>query len=436
MSHNADLHASDDDDFVINTPGTGECPQELTPPCADTADTDDEDEQHDFILSKIGMGEGMSFLTTKKDDALIMDVLDDLSPEYTCLRRKMGETIPFWKQHSCPSATSIAAQVTLATVELIGPSAKMEDNYAVENINGATCGVVCDGHGGSEVAALSVQDVIKEIKKGLEKGYVDLPHVVFDAILEVDLKLFQLSEQNNKFNNQGSTITVVTIKDHEGVVGWLGDSRAVLCVNDKAVDLTRDHNQNSNEEKDRQMRIMGDEHLQLPSTTRALGDFTGKSTLKDRKDQAVSNQAEVTSFRITENTQFIISASDGLWDGMSSQEAVEIVNGTLRNTQFAKEDIDKLLSTPVGVHRCEEDFVKAICSSLITKATQSRSNDNITVQVFLLHDIHSYWRSSSAQTGSVGSVAVGGALHYMCESPAAEQIHPHHCPPYTPPRLN
>ncbi len=121
----------------------------------------------------------------------------------------------------------------------------------------------------------------------------------------------------------------------------MGDSRAVLGVKnfDKktctAKDMSVDHTPDKPEEHNRikkaggfitsDNRVLG--HLNL---SRAIGDLGYKSdqTIKPN-EQMILNQADVTIEKLAD-AAFLIIACDGVWDCVSSQEAVDFVEKLLK----------------------------------------------------------------------------------------------------------
>ncbi|KAL6999542.1 protein-serine,threonine phosphatase [Sarracenia purpurea var. burkii] len=123
----------------------------------------------------------------------------------------------------------------------------------------------------------------------------------------------------------GSTaVTAILINCHKLVVANVGDSRAVICKNGVAKQLSVDHEPS----KERMIienkggfvsnfpgdvpRVDG----QL-AVARAFGDKSLKIHL--------SSEPDVASEIIEDDTDFIILASDGIWKVMSNEEAVECI---------------------------------------------------------------------------------------------------------------
>nr|XP_027062306.1 probable protein phosphatase 2C 39 isoform X1 [Coffea arabica] len=123
----------------------------------------------------------------------------------------------------------------------------------------------------------------------------------------------------------GSTaVTAILINCQKLVVANVGDSRAVLCKNGVAKQLSVDHEPN----KERQnIENRGGFVSNFPgdvarvdgqlAVARAFGDKSLKQHLSSEPDVAV----EI----IDDDTEFVILASDGIWKVMSNQEAVDCV---------------------------------------------------------------------------------------------------------------
>ena len=61
---------------------------------------------------------------------------------------------------------------------------------------------------------------------------------------------------------------------------------------------------------------------------RSLGDA-------DVKQQGVTAEPEVTSFQLGPKDEFLILASDGLWDKLQNQEAVGLIHDTVKHPYMA-----------------------------------------------------------------------------------------------------
>ena len=133
----------------------------------------------------------------------------------------------------------------------------------------------------------------------------------------------------------GTTATVVLVVDRFLLVAWVGDSRAVMChveggspPNITAVDLTEDHNVESNE-KERARAVasggaLAGRHIAVDGaegmlqTLRTLGDVPHHS------NDIVSAVPEVRVLELSPIfNPFVVLASDGIWHHRSSTRVCE-----------------------------------------------------------------------------------------------------------------
>ncbi|CAA0381451.1 unnamed protein product [Arabidopsis thaliana] len=165
----------------------------------------------------------------------------------------------------------------------------------------------------------------------------------------VDLEL----EHHRKIDSFNSGTTALTIVRQGDVIyiANVGDSRAVLAtVSDEgslvAVQLTVDFKPNLPQEEERIIGCNGrvfclqdepgvhrvwqpvDESPGL-AMSRAFGDYC-------IKDYGLVSVPEVTQRHISIRDQFIILATDGVWDVISNQEAIDIVSSTAARAKAAK----------------------------------------------------------------------------------------------------
>ncbi|OVA04148.1 Protein phosphatase 2C (PP2C)-like domain [Macleaya cordata] len=160
------------------------------------------------------------------------------------------------------------------------------------------------------------------------------------------LKAFKLMDKDLKSHPtidcfcSGTTAVTLIKQGQDLVIGNVGDSRAVLGTRDKdnsliAVQLTVDLKPNLPREAARIQQCKGrvfalqDEpevpRVWLPNNdspglamARAFGDFC-------LKDYGLISVPDVSYRRLTEKDQFIVLATDGVWDVLSNKEVVDIV---------------------------------------------------------------------------------------------------------------
>lgn len=284
----------------------------------------------------------------------------------------------------------------------------MEDEYYVGD--GGRFAAVFDGHGGNAVSAALRDRLHKKIdhfkRIELEKESKRVEHenhiskkinlsaasftdAIRSAFQEMDKEI--LLDENLSF--QGSTAVAVFLHEEKDgqrtiISANVGDSRAILSRRKRALDLTRDHKPNEREEKARIIK-MGEEVLwdhyskvyrvRGLSLSRAMGDKAAKP--------AVSGEVEIKSFPLLsgKDDEFIVLASDGLWDVMSSQDVVSFVDKTLQAPFRGKIDLSKLSQS--DRIRLEKERRRKMGRSLASKAYTMGSLDNICVVVVWLNHI-------------------------------------------------
>lgn len=153
------------------------------------------------------------------------------------------------------------------------------------------------------------------------------------------------------------------------LVANVGDSRGVLCNSrGMAIPLSFDHKPQNPKEFKRIVaaggfikftgvwRVAG-----ILATSRALGDLS----LKEKK--YITAEPETLTFDLTEHQpQFLILASDGLWDTFSNEDAVRHVKDFIANS------LKKGIISP-------DDIAYQASKSLVYEAYKRLSLDNITV---------------------------------------------------------
>ena len=87
--------------------------------------------------------------------------------------------------------------------------------------------------------------------------------------------------------------------------------------------------------------------------SRSLGDLEYKQdTSLSAKDQMLSAYPEIRKEKITPDCRFLIIACDGIWDCLSSQEAVDFVANLIdkkeKTSAIIEEMFDKIIATDVA----------------------------------------------------------------------------------------
>ncbi|CAI0464649.1 unnamed protein product [Linum tenue] len=121
-------------------------------------------------------------------------------------------------------------------------------------------------------------------------------------------------DESSKGLLSGACCVTALIQGQEMVVSNLGDCRAVLCKGGVAEALTIDHRAEREDERGA-WRVHG-----ILSVSRSIGD----SHLKEW----VLAEPDTNILHLTPDMEFLVLASDGLWEVVENQEAVDIVTAS------------------------------------------------------------------------------------------------------------
>lgn len=207
-------------------------------------------------------------------------------------------------------------------------------------------------------------------------------------------------EHHRKIDSFYSGTTALTIvRQGELIyVANVGDSRAVLAtVSDEgslvAVQLTIDFKPNLPQEEERIVRCNGrvfclhdepgvhrvwlpDEETPGLAMSRAFGDYC-------IKEYGLVSVPEVTQRHITSRDQFVILATDGVWDVISNQEAVEIVSSTVERPKAAKRLVEQAVRAWRKKRRgIAMDDISAVCLFLHSSSSSSSPQHHNLVSAF------------------------------------------------------
>jgi len=265
----------------------------------------------------------------------------------------------------------------------------MEDSH-IANINlgnGISLFGVFDGHGGKEVACYVKKHLAEELlkldsyKKGDYKAALEEIFLKVDELLITESGRKELATYSKNANNgeksnpffssggeddnvaffAGCTACAALITKTEIYVANAGDSRCVASKKGVALELSIDHSPDVDTEIKRiekaggvidYGRVNGSLNL-----TRSLGDLEHKmnSSLK-QEEQVITAFPDVRIEKRSADLNYLIIACDGIWDCLTSQQAIDFVNERIEK---AKNDKDGKLSRIV-----ETMFDKIVASDV------------------------------------------------------------------------
>ncbi|KAF5726717.1 putative Phosphatase 2C family protein [Tripterygium wilfordii] len=201
----------------------------------------------------------------------------------------------------------------------------MEDTYRIfsclqGNSNKRFFGVY-DGHGGKKASEFVAENLHSNILEMIDNCTGDAAKV--EAVKAGYLKTDQ--EFLKQGIVSGACCVTALIEGKKAVISNLGDCRAVLCRGGLAEALTIDHKAERVDERERIEKKGGYVEIHrgawrvhgILSVSRSIGD----AHLKDW----VLAEPETKILQLTPDMEFIVLASDGLWEEVCNQEAVDVV---------------------------------------------------------------------------------------------------------------
>lgn len=244
-----------------------------------------------------------------------------------------------------------------------GKRASMEDRYAVVlglqgDSNQAFFGVF-DGHGGAKAAEYAAENLGRNIVDEVAKrGQDGIEEAVKEGYLTTDMEFLKEDVKG------GTCCVTVLIREGNLVVSNAGDCRAVMCRGGVAEALTVDHRPSRRDEKERIQNTGGYVDC-CRGVWRIQGSLAVSRGIGDRDlKKWVIAEPETIRFKISENCEFLILASDGLWDKVDNQEAVDVVR-------------------PFFVGVANPDALSA-CKKLVELSSSRGSSDDTSVMVIKL----------------------------------------------------
>eukprot|EP01061_Rhynchopus_euleeides_P013004 TRINITY_DN22817_c0_g1_i1.p1 TRINITY_DN22817_c0_g1~~TRINITY_DN22817_c0_g1_i1.p1 ORF type:complete len:664 (+),score=214.98 TRINITY_DN22817_c0_g1_i1:159-1994(+) len=264
-------------------------------------------------------------------------------------------------------ATVTGPGMLCASCTMQGWRSSNEDAHAAvvalpNNPNVSLFGVY-DGHGGWRVADYTGRNLHNVFDEKLAAARQQQPltpdtvaSVAQRAFLDMD-EACQNELSTDHSGSTGSTVNVVLVLDGAYlIVANAGDSRAVLCRDNRALRLSHDHKPDSPRElariKNSGSRVCRDARVEgMLAVSRAVGDFDFKQAgLLKAEEQAVTANPALEVFEITPADAFIVQACDGIWDVMSDEQVIGFVRErlvTLTPAQICAELCDACLSPTI-----------------------------------------------------------------------------------------
>ncbi|KAL3650568.1 Serine/threonine-protein phosphatase PP2A catalytic subunit [Castilleja foliolosa] len=300
------------------------------------------------------------------------------------------------------SSLESVSGIKWGSVRLKGAREEMEDDVVIvqsdDSLGGFSYAAVFDGHAGFSSVEFLRDELYRECVDALKNGQLlnnkdskAIKKALQDAFESADAKLLKWLESREEEDESGSTATAIFLCNDVLVVSHVGDSCVVLSRDGKVEVLTDSHRPYGNNKASLQEirrireaggwivngRICGD-----ISVSRAFGDMRFKTKKNEMvakgvkegrwsakfasrlqlKGDLVTAYPDVFQVSIGSDAEFIVLASDGLWDYINSSDTVKFIRNHLRqngDVQMASEALAQM-----ALNQNSQDNISIIIADL------------------------------------------------------------------------
>lgn len=323
-----------------------------------------------------------------------------------------------------------AGQTTATSVATYPANDPTEDRHVL--LGGGTGGwraaAVLDGHGGWQCAQFAADNLVSAAQTSIKDCASSqcIEKRLREAFLSAEADFLDLirpsyQQGHGKLSSVGSCVVLALVRDKTLVVSSLGDCRAVLAHEGadskegslRAVTLTRDHNARVPLER----LLLEQSHPNEPNIvvcksptacyvkgrlqlTRALGDAylkypefnapaseprsSGRHIPAPYTPPYVGTEPDTTVLALSPGDKFLILASDGLWDYLSDQQAVDAVRVCLASGVPRDLVAAVLVDMALGVAAAESRMSLEQLKALPVGRDRRRRHDDTTAVVLFL----------------------------------------------------
>lgn len=224
-----------------------------------------------------------------------------------------------------------------------GKRSSMEDFFetSISEVDGQMVAFfgVFDGHGGSRTAEYLKNNLFKNLSS--HPDFIkDTKSAIVEAFRQTDANY--LREEKGQQKDSGSTASTAVLVGDRLLVANVGDSRVVACRAGSAIPLSIDHKPDRSDERERIEQAGG--FIIWAGTWRVGGVLAVSRAFGDKllKPYVVA-EPEIQEEEI-DGVDFIIIASDGLWNVLSNKDAVSIVQDIVDTEAASRRLIEEAYS--------------------------------------------------------------------------------------------
>lgn len=187
-------------------------------------------------------------------------------------------------------------------------------------------------------------------------------------------------EDNHSNYSSGTTACVTIILKNMLYIGNIGDSRCVLSKNGRAVVLTVDHRASVNKKEQNRIINCGgtlDDEGYLGGCLGVCRGFGSFEKITKTKLKGLICDPDIFQIKLTDDDEFLIICCDGIFDVMTSQEAVNTVRMSLIQNASADAAAEELCN--LAYSRKSLDNLSSVVVVFQKPANEKKSSSNENV---------------------------------------------------------
>ena len=240
---------------------------------------------------------------------------------------------------------------------------------------------IFDGHGSDEVSKLLKKNIVgiltnKDIKYPINKKQIE----------NICSNIQSYIKKKSYANSAGSTANIVLIYNCNGQYYFtninVGDSRCVIYINDKIIQVSEDHKPTNINEYNRIVQMGG--KVYRDGLEYRVGDLSVSRSFGDCYNKYTFPVPDIKTFKFNTNLNFIIGC-DGLFDVMKNEDICYEVNNYIKTN--GKMNIARKL-TSLAYNTGSTDNISVIVGIIEfkNKETDKKEADKIVDKKNLVHD--------------------------------------------------
>jgi len=214
--------------------------------------------------------------------------------------------------------------ISFTVAENQGGRPYMEDRFCIEKdvYQGWSLFAVFDGHGGHYVShflKFHFKDILRDTMLNC-KSEDSLEHCIKETFKKISLQL-----DLDKSMNCGSTVCALLLKGKEAIFINTGDSRVVCGDKDKNIVYQSIDHKPDHPDEVKRIKDAGGFVFPLYGVWRVNGNLALSRSVGDLSMfPHIINTPDIKKVDLPDNVHIIIG-TDGIWDVIESQEAVDLV---------------------------------------------------------------------------------------------------------------